>query len=141
MRRATDVPPALNLPIPSADMLTMNQRRELRIETEQSVWVTIFGEPDIHVRACIKNVSARGVGLQLQDPVAVGAALKITLDDALLLGEVIYCRDDEASFYVGVELEHSLCGLRDLAAALGSCADSTSSPQKTHAVVESRYEN
>ena len=131
----------LNLPLLSADMLAMNQRRELRIETEQSVWVTIFGEPDIQLPACIKNVSARGVGLELQGPVAIGAALKIELDDALLLGEVIYCRDDGVSSYVGVELEHSLCGLRDLAEALGACPDSTSSPQKTHAVVERRYEN
>jgi hypothetical protein len=122
-------------------MLVMNQRRELRIETEQPVRVTIFGEPDIHLPACIKNVSARGVGLELYGPVAVGAPLKIELDDALLLGEVIYCRDDGASFYVGVELEHSLCGLRELAEALGGCGDSSSSPQKTHAVVERRYEN
>ena len=55
-------------------MLAMNQRRELRIETEQAVWVTIFGEPDIHLPACIKNVSARGVGLELQGPVAVGVS-------------------------------------------------------------------
>jgi hypothetical protein len=122
-------------------MLTMNQRRELRIETEQSVRVTIFGEPNIQLPACIKNVSARGVGLELQGPVAAGAALKIELDDTLLLGEVIYCREDAGSFYVGVELEHSLCGLKDLAEALGGCADSDSSPQKTHAVAERRYEN
>ena len=119
----------------------MNQRRELRIEIDQSVRVTIFGEPDIQLPARIKNVSPRGVGLELQGPVAVGAALKIELDDALLLGEVIYCREDEASYYVGVELEHSLCGLRDLAEALGACPDSTSSPQQAHAVVERRYEN
>jgi hypothetical protein len=134
-------PPTLNLAFPSADMLVMNQRRELRIETEQPVRVTIFGEPDIYLHACIKNVSARGVGLELQGPVAVGAPLKIELDDALLLGEVIYCRDDGVSFYVGVELEHSLCGLRDLAEALGGFPDAASSPQKAHAVLERRYEN
>ena len=131
----------LILPAQFADMVIMNQRRELRIETDQPVRVTIFGEPDIQLPAHIKNVSARGVGLELQGPVATGAALKIELDDALLLGEVIYCRADRASFYVGVELEHSLCGLRELAEALGTDSDLASSPQKAHAVVERRYEN
>src|ERR1039457_2232499 len=103
-------------------MLIMNQRREPRFEANQCVWVTLFGEPDIRLPARIKNVSVRGIGFELQGPVAIGTALKVELDDALLLGEVIYCRPDsdkdEASFYVGVELEQALCGLGDLAETL-----------------------
>jgi hypothetical protein len=37
------------------------------------------------------------------------------LDDAILLGEVIYCRDQGGGYYVGIELEQALCGLADLA--------------------------
>src|SRR5665647_471090 len=94
---------ALNLPAPTADMLIMNQRRDPRFEINQSVWITLFGEPDIRLPARIKNVSSRGIGLDLQGPVAIGTALKFEVDDCLLLGEVIYCRQvdtscDEASF-------------------------------------------
>jgi hypothetical protein len=107
-------------------MFSMSQRREPRFNAEQSVWITLFGEPDIRLPARIKNVSARGIGLELQGPVAIGTALKLELDDSLLLGELIYCRQDDASFYVGVELEQALCGLADLALALRSFSDSPS---------------
>src|SRR5450756_978047 len=100
---------ALNLSAPAADMLFMNQRREPRFEANQPVWITLFGEPDIRLTACIKNVSVRGIGLELQGPVAIGTALKFEVDDSLILGEVIYCRGGEGSFYVGVELEQALC--------------------------------
>src|SRR5436305_12878228 len=93
----------------------MNQRRDARVAAYQSIWITLFGEPDIRVSAIIKNVSPRGIGLQLQGPVAIGTALKFELNDALVLGEVIYCREEASTFYVGVELEQALYGLGELA--------------------------
>ena len=109
----------------------MNQRRDPRFEINQSVWITLFGEPDIRLPARIKNVSLRGIGLELQGPVAIGTALKFEVDDSLILGEVIYCRQveascDEGSFYVGVELEQALRGLAHLAAALRAFSDEPS---------------
>ena len=82
-------------------MVFMNQRREPRLEADQSVWITLFGEPDIRLHARVKNVSTRGIGLELQGPVAIGSPVKIELEDCLFLGEVIYCRQDEASFLWG----------------------------------------
>ena len=121
--------------------MSMNQRRAPRFETDQCVSVTLFGEPDIRLTARIKNVSARGVGLALRGPVAIGTALKIELDDGLILGEVIYCREDEAFFYVGVELEQALSGLLDLAQTLRAFADSSSGPKEAQPVNERRYQN
>ena len=132
---------ALNLPNRSADMLFMNQRRKPRFEADQSIWITLFGEPDIRLPARIKNVSERGIGLELQGPVAIGTALKFEVDDSLILGEVIYCREDEGSFYVGVELEQALCGLGALAKALGAFSDASSDAQQEDPVKERRREH
>jgi hypothetical protein len=109
-------------------MLIMNQRREPRFEANQPVWITLFGEPDIRLPARIKNVSVRGIGLELQGPVAIGTALKFEVEDSLILGEVIYCREDDACFYVGVELEEALCGIGDLAPALKAFSEASSDP-------------
>jgi hypothetical protein len=122
-------------------MLYMNQRRKPRFEADQSVWITLFGEPDIRLPARIRNVSERGIGLELQGPVAIGTALKFEIDDSLILGEVIYCRKDESFFYVGVELEQALCGLGALAKALDAFSESSSSPQQEDAVKERRHEH
>jgi hypothetical protein len=137
-------------------MLFMNQRREPRFEANQPIWITLFGEPDIRLPARIKNVSLRGIGLELQGPVAIGTALKFEVDDSLILGEVIYCRQveascDEGSFYVGVELEQALRGLGDLAEALRAFSythtgdthtgDTPSGPQQEDPVKERRHQH
>ena len=122
-------------------MVIMNQRCEPRLEADQSVWITLFGEPDIRLPARVKNVSTRGIGLELEGPVAIGSPVKIELEDCLFLGEVIYCRQDEASFFVGVELEQALYGLTELARALGAFSDSSSGPEQTDPVIERRYQN
>jgi hypothetical protein len=120
-------------------MWIMKQRREPRFQADQSVWITLFGEPDIRLPAHIKNVSLRGIGIELQGPVAIGAALKIEFDDSLVLGEVIYCRQDEDSFYVVLELEQVLCGLAELARALDAFSDTPSGPQQTDPVKKRRH--
>jgi hypothetical protein len=127
----------------------MNQRRETRVPadhvvTDQSVAVTLFGEPDIRLRGRVRNISGRGIGLEMEVPVAAGTALKVELDDALLLGEVIYCRPNESVFYVGVELEHSLCGLGELSRIVSSFDDAfapdESRSQRGNSVIESGHQ-
>jgi hypothetical protein len=112
----------------------MNQRREPRYPLDRIVDVTVFGTPDIHIQCRMRNASGRGIGLELAEPLATGTALKIALEDAILLGEVIYCRAQEAQWYAGVELEHALCGLAELAAALRGFTDDDSGAEHKHAV-------
>ena len=112
----------------------MNQRRDSRFQTDQPIQITVFGQPDIQMQARVKNVSGRGVGLEVEGPLMIGAALKIILDDAILLGEVIYCREQVGGYYVGIELEQALSGLADLAAALRSFSDADSGTEQPHTV-------
>jgi hypothetical protein len=119
----------------------MNQRHEPRFDADQWVSVTLFGEPDIRLQARIKNVSGRGIGLEFQCPVAIGTALKIVLDDAMLLGEVVYCRKEETSFYVGVELGQALCGLVELGQMLRAFSPEPSGPHPAYAMNERSHQD
>ena len=112
----------------------MNQRRDSRLQTDQPIQITVFGDPDTQMPAWVKNVSGRGLGLEVEGPLAIGAALKIVAEDAILLGEVIYCRDYGGRHYVGIELEQALSGLAELAAALRSFSDESSGAERPHAV-------
>jgi hypothetical protein len=55
-----------------------------------------------------------------------GAALQIEIEDAVVLGEAIYCRSEHDGYYIGVELDQVLVGLtelgRNLAAFTGNLA-------------------
>lgn len=116
----------------------MNQRREPRFQTDQSVQLTIFGDPDIQVPATVRNVSGRGLGLEVPHRVEVGSALKVVVDDAILLGEVIYCRPQGNTWYTGIELEQALCGLAELAVALRSFSEEYLGPEQPHTVEHAR---
>ncbi len=110
----------------------MNHRRDSRFQTDQAIQITVYGQPDIQMPAKVKNVSGRGVGLVVKGPIAAGAALKIVLDDTILLGEVIYCRCQDGGYYAGIVLEQALVGLADLALAVRSFTDEYSGAQQSH---------
>jgi hypothetical protein len=70
--------------------------------------------------ACVKNASGRGLGLSTPEPIPAGAAIRIEIDDAVVLGEAIYCRSEQSSNFVGVELDQVLVGLTELGRKLES---------------------
>ena len=96
----------------------MNQRREQRFVAEQAVIVTVLGDPEIRQVATIRNASGRGLAMEMPEAVAIGAALKIEIEDSFLLGEAVYCKGSAGIHLVGVELDQMLCGLTELSKRL-----------------------
>jgi PilZ domain len=100
----------------------MDQRREPRFEADQPVVVTVLTEPQSRMDARVRNASGRGIGLVTQRTISPGAAIRIELDDAIVLGEAIYCRDDRDGHFIGVELDQVLVGLTELGRNLAAFA-------------------
>jgi len=105
----------------------MDQRREPRFVLDQCVTVTILGGSGTRFKARVKNAAGRGLGLEMSHPVGIGSALKIEIEDSILLGESMYCRSENGAYFVGVELEQGLFGLgalhRILQAFAGECRE------------------
>jgi len=96
----------------------MEKRREPRYSPGEPVMVSILtGEQSTHC-ATVKNGSGNGMALAMPVPVKPGAAVKILLDDSLLLGEAVHCSPLEGGFLVGVHLESKLTQLSRLAQML-----------------------
>jgi hypothetical protein len=98
----------------------MEQRREPRFRADQPVLVTILNEPEIRLEARVTNASGRGLGLVTPIPVAPGSAIRIEMDDSMMLGEAIYCRSDRDGYFLGVELDQILVGLTELSRNLAA---------------------
>jgi len=47
-------------------------------------------------------------------PIAPGTAIKIEMEDSMILGEAVYCREESKRYVVGVELNQVLTGLAEL---------------------------
>jgi hypothetical protein len=108
----------------------MEQRCEPRFCANQVVSVTILGNPETHRTATVRNASGRGLGLEMAFPVGIGAALKIHLPDAVFLGEAMYCRGQNGSYFVGVELEHALFGLSELSEVFRAFEDDSAGVER-----------
>ena len=92
----------------------MERRAETRIPWNCPVRVTLLGSPPEHVDAVLLNVSGRGARLRVPRRIECDTALRIDLDNAMLLGEVCYCATDGDGYGIGVQLEHSLLNLAEV---------------------------
>lgn len=119
----------------------MDHRRDARFSGNQTVWLTIYGKVDARLPARLRNVAARGIGLEVDQPVGAGNALKIEVSDCMLLGEAIYCRAEGSHFYVGVELDQALHSLMALGQSLQEFAASRSGSEQTYTLQETGSEN
>jgi hypothetical protein len=70
------------------------------------------------------------MGIEMSQRLDAGTPLKLALDDAIMLGEVVFCRDNGGSFYVGIEVEHALYGLAELARIMSDFTEEDSSPER-----------
>jgi hypothetical protein len=98
----------------------MDQRREARFEADQAVVVTILSEQPTRLAARVRNASGRGLGLFVPCRVDPGAAIRIEIDDSIVLGEAIYCRSEPEGYFIGVELDQVLVGLTELGRRLSA---------------------
>ena len=93
----------------------MERRRDVRVSLDQTVRVTALGKNRQQIQGKAVDLSGRGIRITVPARVPPGAAVKIELDDALLLGEICYCRPCDRGFMIGVEIDQALHGLADLA--------------------------
>jgi hypothetical protein len=92
----------------------MENRRIDRVPVEKPIILTILGDHEIRVVASVKDASPRGIGVITAEALKAGVAVKIEIGDSIFLGEVMYCRPMEHSFFAGIELTEVLTGLSAL---------------------------
>jgi hypothetical protein len=96
-----------------------DQRQTERLPLSQPAIVTLLGAVSQVVQGEIRNVSKGGTQLQLPQPIGTGSLLRIDYDNNLILGEVVYCRQEPTGWIAGIRIEHTLSGLTALADAMG----------------------
>jgi hypothetical protein len=100
----------------------MEQRREPRFHNDQRLTLTVLNDPQVRIAAFVRNTSGRGLGLFSTDPVVPGAAIRIEIDDSIVLGEAVYCRSEQTGYFICIELDQVLVGLTELARNLAAFA-------------------
>lgn len=96
----------------------LDQRKAQRHEFSHAAVVSVLGTGNRVLEGEILNVSKGGTRVHLDQPLGAGSLLRIEYDNNLLLGEVVYCQQEQAGWVVGIRAEHVLSGLTALADAM-----------------------
>lgn len=105
----------IDAPLVSAER--PDQRRTSREKLNRPAIVTV-GLGGRVVPGELRNVSAGGTQLRLGEPLSASTLIRVEYDDNLLLGEIVYCQQEESHWLVGLRIEHGLFGLAALAEAM-----------------------
>jgi hypothetical protein len=119
----------------------MNTPRGDRLRVDQAVTVTVLGNQEAKVPARVTNASTNGLGLVSPRALPAGTALKVDLEDAYILGEAVYCKEEAGGWVVGVELSQVLNGLSELGRRLHEYAPAPSGGERLHTVDDRQAQN
>jgi len=96
------------------DNLNVERRKEPRLSTAQSARLTILDHVRASLRAEVMDFSGRGMRLRTSFEIPMGTAVRIDIEDSLLLGEVCHCVQVDDHYEAGIKLDQVLSGLHDL---------------------------
>ena len=97
-----------------ASPIECERRQEPRHSISRPVKVTVLGPSGLESDGQLLNLSSRGAAILLDRELPCDSAVRVDIDNALLLGEVRWCLREAASFTVGVSVEHWLPNLQEL---------------------------
>jgi len=92
----------------------IHQRRAPRFATGQAVPVTVLGNAEVRTAATVRNVSGRRLGLEAPIPIPAGAAIKVEVEDAIVLAESVFCRKEAGGYFAVIAMDQVLSGLAEL---------------------------
>jgi hypothetical protein len=99
-----------------ADQVLLEQqtdrRQAPRQQLSQSVVVSVSGTDQL-VHGVIRNFSEGGVQILLDQPLRIPSPVKIEYAGKLLAGEVVYCRQEQAGWLLGIRMGNALSGVTE----------------------------
>jgi hypothetical protein len=84
-----------------------DRRQTPRQQLSQSAVVSVLGTGQV-LHGEIRNLSEGGSQILLHEPLHLASSVKIEYADKLLLGEVVYCRQEQAGWLLGIRVERAL---------------------------------
>jgi hypothetical protein len=88
--------------------LNADRRESARIPAAAEAKLLVLGGQERAIHCRIENVSDRGCRLTVGEPIRMGAAVVIVVDQHWLMGEVVYCQMLLEGYALGLQLEQQL---------------------------------
>jgi hypothetical protein len=92
----------------------VERKLEIRFQPNQPVRLTDLSGPRQTLMARIINLNGRIAELQIPDRIAAGSAIRIDLDDSMLMGEVTLCAAQGDQFAIQLAISEAIPCMSDL---------------------------
>ncbi len=92
----------------------LDRRREPRFSTDQQAELVLLGEGDRRLPVKVLNVSGNGLRFVVDQPLRADSAVRIDINNCILLGEICYSAPVPGGYLCGVELDQALTNVSDL---------------------------
>jgi hypothetical protein len=89
-----------------------DRRQAQRQQLVQSVEVSVLGTDQL-LHGVIRNLSEGGAQILLEQPLRVPSSVKIQYAGKLVAGEVVYCRQEQTGWLLGIHLVNASSGIPD----------------------------
>jgi hypothetical protein len=90
-----------------------DRRQTSRQRLSQSAVVSVLGTGQV-LHGEIRNLSEGGTQILLHEPLHLASSVKIEYAGKVLQGEVVYCRQEQTGWLLGIRVERALSGVNDL---------------------------
>jgi hypothetical protein len=97
-----------------------DRRQAPRQQLSQSAAVSVLGTGEL-LQGEIRNLSEGGAQVLLHQPLQVTSWVKIEYAGKVLRGEVVYCRQEQSGWVLGIRAGSEFPGVSDLAASVRRC--------------------
>lgn len=94
-----------------------DRRQAPRQQLSQAAVVSLPGTSQV-LHGEIRNLSEGGTQILLHEPLHLASSIKIEYADRILLGEVVYCRQEQTEWLLGIRVERALSRVKDLEDAM-----------------------
>lgn len=98
------------------DETASDRRKHPRFAVNETVQLTLLGQDGRSGQVRIVDASELGIRIESDFGLNPGALIKVEGQDSLLLGEILYSQQDDASarHFLGIKLTRALFGLAEL---------------------------
>lgn len=88
---------------------------EIRFQPNQPVRLSVLSGLPQTLTAVIVHLNGRDAKLQASQYIPTGSAIRIDLDDSMLLGEITGCISEQEQFGIAVNITEAIPSMSDLA--------------------------